>query len=932
MPEAGFFSALTFPAKAKVNFKYPLTLTIKKKRGIFMKLQYILAAVLIVLTALLFSNAIAAPINKNITNATFGIELSKSSFAVNETITGVLRIPLNIALDAEDEIELRIQLPMKRVNKEKTLASALANASFTITQAEPSKNATNPSEEKTLSFSNGGEHSIAIKADPYSNFVSLDMDMHGESPNTLNNVKIDFGNDGFIDWYYLGTKIEGGWAAEYTKPEGMGDSSGQLLLITNNVTMYCQVIDLPFAKDFQVFAWYKTLNSAGNITAAIIALSSFEVPVSITNEILECDLPEDHADYAWGSCAIASTEYGLHGDYAVCIYSKNGTGIDMYEVKAADGLSTTYNTCPRPLPEEESVQCIQKTEKNPQIKVKQGTYNRELDGSVEFPAWDYEVDAVKTAIEDLTGVREDSPPGVCNELACTIELKFIANNSGTIDLSNLNFRYEKDGETSRRTEFYDIDTQEASIGRISKAGENVTLPASATIEIPLEVFQLKAPQPVIATANSGTVEARFGGMFANASVAVGASIAASPSSAPGMVEETRTALNALAALTGDAQAALKILGIDKDIEAAITEIGNISSRDSADTPALRAEIESFRESLPKEVTLGSSVKDFQLIEPNDVTEDIAPAESKESVYLAQEKAQIKASITTVSIKLFSGAIKKYALVKKEITAKETLGKFDIYEVIDKSVADSSSDIVFETTPTSVVKEDPIVKWFVGEGLAAGAKKEQAYVIKTEFDVPIEKVKTIIVPSDGAETPECTAGEEGCGAEEAVCGDGVCTLILEDETICPDDCGSKTPWAMIIIIIVIALALGGYLLFYKGKYSLWNLTKKKKPFSSPAELESVKSFIRASRDKEMDDSVIKTKLHEKGWKEEQIKFAFGEMEWEKKEKSVEKPSENLSPVQEYIKIALSRDMPKDKILKNLVSKGWKEEDVKKELKM
>lgn len=93
---------------------------------------------------------------------------------------------------------------------------------------------------------------------------------------------------------------------------------------------------------------------------------------------------------------------------------------------------------------------------------------------------------------------------------------------------------------------------------------------------------------------------------------------------------------------------------------------------------------------------------------------------------------------------------------------------------------------------------------------------------------------------------------------------------------------------------------------------------------------MKSFIRNSRDKDMDDSVTKSRLHEKGWTEEQIKFAFGEMEWEKKEKSVEKPSENTSPIREYIKTALSRGMSKEKIQSNLIAKGWKEEDVKKEL--
>ena len=413
----------------------------------------------------------------------------------------------------------------------------------------------------------------------------------------------------------------------------------------------------------------------------------------------------------------------------------------------------------------------------------------------------------------------NSPEGICDDIKCTIELKFIANNSGTFTLSNLYFRHTLAGISSIESNFYDIESSNAYIGSITKGTSSISLPANATIEIPLEVFGLKAPQTV-AGASIGTIEARFAGKRVNASIAIGgAGIPINPSTAPGMIEETRTALNALNALTGDAQLALKILGKDKDITAAISELGNLSARASADTPALRAEITSFREKLPKEVILGSSIKDFQIIEPDDITTDIAPEDNKESTYSMQEKAQVKASVTTVSIKDFAGATAKYALVKKEITAKSQIAQFDIYEVIDKSVADSTSDIVFETTPTAIVKDDPIVKWFVSGGLATGAKTEQRYMVKSEFDVAMEKVKTIIVPSG-------EAIEEPVAEPDSVCGDGICTDILEDATICPEDCTSKTPWNIIIPIIIVALLLGLYLGFYKGKYSLWNLTKKK----------------------------------------------------------------------------------------------------------
>lgn len=298
-----------------------------------MKIQYILASAALLIAVLLASTAISAPINTNVTNATMEIELSKSSFSINETITGILRIPLNQDMDAEQEIELRIQLPMKRVTQTKTLNYTLTNASFTFTQSEPTKAVSNPSATKTLSFSDGGEKSVAIKADSYSAVESIDMDISAPESNTLNNVKIDVGNDGIIDWYYLGTKTSV-WASEFTKPEGLSDTAEEQMIINNNNTMICQAIDLPFAKDFQVSAWYKRLNTAGNITAAIIDIDGFDEPqITPIPNVLSCDLPEN-ADMGWGSCEISGAEYGLHGKYLVCVYSTNGTGIGVYELNA----------------------------------------------------------------------------------------------------------------------------------------------------------------------------------------------------------------------------------------------------------------------------------------------------------------------------------------------------------------------------------------------------------------------------------------------------------------------------------------------------------------------------------------------------------------------------------------------------------------------
>jgi len=367
---------------------------------------------------------------------------------------------------------------------------------------------------------------------------------------------------------------------------------------------------------------------------------------------------------------------------------------------------------------------------------------------------------------------------------------------------------------------------------------------------------------------------------------------------------------------------LKILGKDRDISTAQTELSTYETRLAAgDTPQLLSDIQGFRASLPKNITFGSTFVDYIIIEPDDITIDIVPVEKKESTYFMQEKAQVKATISSFVITDFSGAQTRYSLIKKEFKAKAPLSKFEIYEVIDKSVVDSVQDIKFDEQPTKIVKEDPVVKWFV-PSMSTGATKNINYVVKTDFDVGIDKVKTIIASTEKEKKENIT--------EEAECGDGVCTIPLEDKETCPEDCKAKFPWTSVLIIVLISIALLLYILFYRGKYSLRALTRGKTPFASKEQLKSVMNYITSSREKKINDEEIKKKLIEKGWKEEQIKFAFAELEWAKKEKAATKPTADIRPMQEYIKAALARGLSKDVILKKLVSQGWDEKLVKKEL--
>ncbi|MBU2638232.1 MAG: hypothetical protein KJ955_04620 [Nanoarchaeota archaeon] len=840
------------------------------------------------------------------------IELSKSSFAVNETLSGTITIPLSKAISPSSEISVKIQLPMKRTEKERLITDVLTNASINYTESTPIKKAENPETFKTLSFTDRQERSIAVKALLDSDINLIDMSMAASSTNALTNVKMDVGGDGSIEWHHLGARS--GWSG-YIKPEDFEETEGERKKIMDNLTRICQIIETPLSKDFQIFAKYNRLDTAGNITASIVVIDIDSIGDDVwpDEEVKNCDLPETDT-FQWGSCNITNiSDNAISGYVLACVYSTNGTSATgLYEIQAQAGATDTAYECWRG--DTETDECTWLRAGNPFIKIKAGNYPKDLKGDIDFSEWGTGPDSMKSAMETIVQSPER---GICDDLECVIELKFTANNTGSFRVSNLELEYRiGSGSPTSVNVFYDLTASGSVIEEIN----DIELPENDTIEIPLSVFNIKVPQLVLATANEGFVEVSFNGEKANDTFTVGGVISA-PSSALGMLAETSDALDELSSATGDTQLILKILGLKADIAAAKIELADLETEITSDTQANRDRISEFRERLPKEIIFGSSIRDFQLIEPNDITTDVAPADRKEEVYLMQDKAQIKASVIAFSIKDFEDTITKYTLVKKEITARAALSKIDIYEVIAKTVADSRSDITFEEPPTPV-EDDPVVKWFESS-IAAGSKVEKNYVVKTDFDVAIDKVKTIIVPTE--EVPE-----DIDTGDKAVCGDDICTLILETKETCPEDCASKFPWLTLFIIIIIAGLLFAYLAFYRGKYSLWHLTKKKKPFTSQNDLESVKDFIRTSREKKIEDSVIKSRLLEKGWKDEQIKFAFGEMEWEKKEKAAEKPTTNLNPMQDYIKTAIARKIPKEKILNNLVSKGWKEEDIKVEL--
>lgn len=834
------------------------------------------------------------------------ILLSKTTYLPNETLQGKIRLFLDEPVSSDEEIKLR--LSMFAISKESSISlkDALNNASIDFKESLEKKEVTNEASSKTLSFVGSGTQYIAVKLPRGSNIESVDMDISAPSGSQLTDVRIDIGDDDDIDWYYLGSFT--GWEDSFVKPEGLKEVASQEITIDDNETLYCQMIDIPYSVDYNLTANYKSLGG-GNIHAAVLRITEPLAPQYPASTMLACDLPE-HSEFKWGSCSL-HTDYGLTGKNFVCVYSNISSDTEMYALNVFQNTTTTAYACDMTDPT--SIECQSMNLLNPFIKMKGAKYSKVLNKAVDFSKWEYSPEALLISFWEVVGSPDPPEPHTgfmpkCEDLECVIPLKVYADGTGLLTFENLDIKYTYAGATSHHRTFFDLRIKPREITGINTSSGMVSLDTeNMTLELPLSIFNITVPKPV--AAGKSEVKLSFMGNEANATLSV---------TAPGVkigseqiISETKDALNALASAADDTKLVLGLL--EYDIDTALSELDDYSTKLAlGDTSALQTELEEFRAALPKEVLFESGYIDYLYIEPDDIIADVVPADRKEETYFLQSKAQVKASISAFVITDFSGTETRYSLVKKELVAKAPLSRIDVYEVIGKSVADSVDDIKFEKPPSQVVEKDPIVKWFV-QSLSTGAKESFNYIIETGFDVDINDIDTIIVAAEAEIEPPM---------DEAECGDGICTSELEDEVSCPGDCEKRSPWGIIVIIIFIALLLAAYILFYKGKFSLQELFKGKMPFASKSQLKIVMDYIQSSRSKKMNDVQISRKLLEKGWKEEQIKYAFKEIKAAKRI--------DLTPMKSYIKAATAKGMKKELIAKKLVLQGWDKEIVNKEL--
>ncbi|MFH1591924.1 MAG: YbaB/EbfC family nucleoid-associated protein [Candidatus Woesearchaeota archaeon] len=288
---------------------------------------------------------------------------------------------------------------------------------------------------------------------------------------------------------------------------------------------------------------------------------------------------------------------------------------------------------------------------------------------------------------------------------------------------------------------------------------------------------------------------------------------------------------------------------------------------------IRTSIISLIAEVPKELYISNEVSNLPTIPPTQVQDFYLPqgqtsTEVKDYVLSVQGLATINSRSIAYRLKTQTDQIQERTLVIRDIST--SLANPYVIEDIPSSVA-TVSEVEYKQ-PVATVGSGATLKLELHLGSA-----KLVYQILGDVTNSLPNIRTLIVSIEGA------AAQQQDGFQEAVCGDGICTIPLEDKILCPEDCKRKAPWVTIIMIILIFLILLYYINFYKGKYSFRSLFHKKKLFKSEADKINLINYIERSSIHMSIEKITKILLS-KGWSKEQIDHALEQLNKKRKERT------------------------------------------------
>jgi|GEM_PF-5615784 len=748
-----------------------------------------------------------------------------------------------------------------------------------------------PADSKNFVFADGGVQTTYFKLPGNSVVQDVSMKIHGFKINNSypSFPSLDIGKDGDVEWMYIAGLEEYG---EEILPGGLEKSQqGGSASLTDSETYYCEVIDLPSARDFEVSVKHQQLVEGANTSAVLFSLVQGPSGVKGQGGADSCDLPEGGSTYQTTSCEI-HLPYFVEGKKLVCVYNSyadvGGSSSTKYENIQMDNEDAGNAYVCGALSSAGVTSCTA-NDKDFVISVKPGQYDGKLmeqadfaNGLTEFDL----VDALNNALDD------------CDDDTCSIPVGFSSDTSGLLYVSGLEVEYSKgiSGGSFMYSKFYDGKSSGGSISKI----KNVDLTKGNTsVVVDVGTFALLAPV-VNATSNMTLTVTLIPGSSWKVNMTV-VNVVQSVSSDVGA--SIKAYKDVLTSVQQAHPALLQLLGYQDDVQGGISKLNsyltqyqalNGSSKSPAEKAAILANLTTQTQqavkNMPESFVITKKITDVVVPGITDMYDAVLlqhpkTQDIKDKFYAYQGQVTVEGTAEYYTLEFFDGKEERGTLITKKIMG----GSGSIVEVIPG--VDVSS-VKFD--------DDPDVLQNSGPGIVAWKTASQVqYVLVGDKTDQLQNLKTFVIPPT---IPQFSAPPSLVSYR---CGDGVCSsletsdglIALEDSVTCPQDCSTPKPYSTWLVGLLIIVAIVWYLNFYHGSLSLDRLFKKKpsvqksssskpffsfggvmkkpsgKLFSTPGDERNLTSYVEDALKKGFSKSKISGALLAKGWTRDQVESAF-----------------------------------------------------------
>ncbi len=774
------------------------------------------------------------------------INLSKTAYSQDESLEGIISINFTSPYYSDAQFKVTLDSEEDKLS----IKELLSDQEIPFNETPGGQQVINPTAIKILTFQQASSQQVALKVPKSSTIRIFSLMIEGDKLDSVypQQPYLDIGTDSTKEWKYLGNLSN---FSSPIYPEGFSSASESTAIMKDDGKFYCEIINLPAAKDFQVQSKYQYYDSSstGNILAYLFSFSGSGTTITASGGANQCDLPEPSGLSVY-SCNI-SLSSEISGKYLACVTNSNRPNQqkNSYTLMTDQASSSTSYTCPYFT---SSGTCSRVSSSHFNIAVKPGNYQGSLskkislqDGKTQYDA----LQALKKAVADCIPVSN----------ICTISLQAGTSSKGKLYLSELLISYTSEGLDKEEKNFYDTAVRRPVINAVN--GKDLAR-TSSSIAVDLDDISVDLPS---SPGSNFTLKVFLDNqLVSSASLKIEKKF--SVNSTLSRIDRIKTEITSLNL------GLLTQLGISANSNSALASLSSIRSKvlnveNSSNTTAqkeksleqLKKEIDLAIKDIPKEINIAKEVTDTIITSPN----DIQGFEDDSSLATAQRAYKVKGTAKVYNVKYYSGNSESYTIIEKQITG--NLASASLAEKLPAGI--SSDEVAFST---SVQEQDDYVLLL--------ASSSFNYVLQGDASQYLQLFKTIVlVPRQVTEQISSVNVE---------CGDNKCTSLevngelipLEDSLTCPIDCKRKVPYT-IIIIVAIALILGIYFInFYRGPGAPFPHAGKSKPeqlFRTKLDEVNLVNYIRSTQEKKIDRSKVDSILLAKGWTRKQVDYAYNE---------------------------------------------------------